>query len=216
MAKRWTKRDEQKLLRGVGAFSIDWFLDNVGDSYTEDDWPNAPTGRTRAAVYAKAFRLYGRGGLMRGAYSLRRLMLISGYSLTQLERARKALGQKWRRTAEDGNYIIHEEQAFEMLDWLKKDYWAKKHRLYCCVWCHTKECPHRGLGLCTKCYQNYVGRLRRSGFMIDSEILLRMLQANQHLFPARVVKKAIREIERGRAMPEHVLSVLLGIPTWRG
>jgi len=212
VAKRWTKRDEQRLLRGVGAFSIDWFLDNVGDSYVPEDWPGAPKGRTRAAVYAKAFRLYGRGGLMRGAYSLRRLMIMSGYSLTQLERARKALGQKWRRTASDGNYIIHEDQAYEMLDWLKKDYWAKKHRLYCCVWCHTREIPHRGLGLCVRCYQNYVGRLRRSGFALDSEILLRMLQANQRLFPGRVVKKAMRELQRGRAMPESVLNTLLGKP----
>lgn len=211
MAKRWSKRDEQKLLRGVGAFSIDWFLVNVGDSYTQEDWPGAEGGRTRAAIYAKAFRLYGRGGLMRGAYSLRHLMRMSGYSLTQLERARKALGQKWRRTAADGNYIIHEEQAFEMLDWLRKDYWVKKHRLYNCVWCHTREIPHRGKGLCIKCYQNYVGRLRRRGFTLDTSVLLRMVQANAWLFPARKVRKAESELKRGRALPEKMFNALLGI-----
>jgi len=211
MAKRWSKRDEQRLLRGVGAFSVDWFTENVGDSYTEEDWPNADTGRSRAAVYAKARRMYGRGGIMRGAYSLRHLMRMSGYSLSQLERARRALGQKWRRTATDGNFIINEEQALDMLSWLIKDYWAKKHRLYSCVWCHTREVPHRGKGLCTKCYQNYVGRLRRRGFTMDTEVLEKMLLANQTMFSERVVDKAVSELHRGRAMPKKVLNALLGI-----
>lgn len=211
MAKRWSKRDERRLLRGVGAFSIDWFEDNVGDSYSQEDLPGIDGGRTRAAIYAKARRLYGKGGLMRGAYSLRHLMRMSGYSMTQLERARKALGQKWRRTGADGNFIINEEQALDMLSWLMQDYWAKKHRLYSCVWCHTREVPHRGRGLCTKCYHNYVGRLRRRGFTLDQEVLLRMLRANQRLLPVYVYDKAISEMESGRAMPEKVFNVLLGI-----
>lgn len=216
MAQRWSKKDEQLLLRGVGAFSVDWFCDNTGDSYTQERLPNIDPGRSRAAVYAKAYRMYGRGGLMRGAYTLRRLARESGYSVTQLLRARDALSQKWRRTMPGGSYIIHEEQALEMTAWLANDYWSKKNRLYCCVWCHTREIPHRGKGLCTKCYYKYAAKLRRCGFSLDDTTLKHLIRVNTFLFVKRKVNAALRELERGRAVPKEMLEALMGKPVIEG
>src|SRR5512147_845390 len=117
--RKWTKREEQALLHGVGVYGVAWFQKNTGDGL---DWPAAPKGRTRKAIYAKARRLYGPGGLSRGSYTLRRLVRETGYGVSHFFRAMRACAQKWKRTSPRGRYLICEDQAEELLAWLRQDY----------------------------------------------------------------------------------------------
>jgi hypothetical protein len=148
-AARWSKEAEKALLHGIGFYGLDWFQRNGGQPY---DYPNAPSKRSRSAVYAKARELFGPGGLTRGGYTLARLAHETGYHPTQLRRAGSALNQKWKRLGPNGVYLLTDEQVEDILEWLKHDFWSKPLRLYACIWCGTKARPHKGGGLCGPCY----------------------------------------------------------------
>lgn len=148
-AKPWSKKAERALLHGIGFYGVEWFRRQAGKPY---DYPNAPACRSRAAVYAKARALFGAGGLTRGVFTLARLARDTGYHVTQLRRAGSALNQKWKRLGPRGCYLLTDEQVEDILEWLKHDFWSKALRLYVCVWCGGKEHPHKGGGLCSRCY----------------------------------------------------------------
>lgn len=149
MAKRWTKEAEHALLHGIGFYGLEWFQRQGGAPH---DSPNAAKKRSRDAVYAKARALFGRGGLTRGVSTLARLSRETGYHPTQIQRAGSALNQKWKRLGPRGVYLLTDEQAEDILEWLKHDFWSKALRLYACAWCGAREKPHRGSGLCGACY----------------------------------------------------------------
>jgi hypothetical protein len=200
VAKRWTKREEQALMQGVGAYGIAWFCKNGGNAY---DWPNALEGRTVNACYSKARRLFGNGGLSRGSYSVKSIMERTGYSKTQIRRAMKALAQKWKRLSPKGSYLIYEDQYDDLINWLVKDYWSPLHHLYNCLWCHKVDLPHEGKGLCLKCYHRYAHQLNRRGMPIDNDLLLEYIKTN--LSEINDLNKIEKQLNRGRALPEHVL-----------
>lgn len=207
MGKRWTKKEEQVLLQGAGVYGVGWFQLRVGDSY---EWEGAPAGRSAAALYSKARRLYGGGGLTRGAYSLRAVALKSGYSYSQIRRAMEALGQKWKRTRNTrGSYLIYEEQVDDLMEWLKKDCWAKSSRLYCCAWCSTESRPHKAVGLCVRCYARWAKRLERARMPIRIEELAERVRCWAQETGALVGLVAGKELDRKRACREIVLIDLL-------
>jgi len=193
MSSRWTKRDEFILLQGVGSYGLSWFARRLGRSY--------------AAVRRKAFRLYGRGGLTRGAYTLSAVARMTGYHPDQLRRAARALAQKWKRTSPRGPYLIYEDQVRELTDWLKQGYWAPKHQLYACGWCGGSRAPHYALGLCRGCYAVYAQRIRRLGWPLSAEALLGMLQSElvQELPCGDYGRMAVAAVVCGRAIPERAL-----------
>ena len=205
MASRWTKTGKQSLLQGTGIYGISWFRKSGGNSY---DWPNAPKGRSAAACYSQARRLFGGGGLSRGSYSVSEIVRKTGYSKTHIRRAMRALAQKWKRLSPRGSYLIYEEQYLDIIDWLMKDYWAPIHRLYNCIWCHRTNYPHEGKGLCSRCYQRYMQRLRRMGLPSDGQILMQYcLQCEFPCFNSHIVRlldldKIKMQLSKGRALPE--------------
>jgi hypothetical protein len=191
----WSKSDEYILFQGVSIYGIDWF--------------QRKTGRSRHAVVAKARRLFGYGGLTRGAYTLREAARRTGYHIDQLRRAQAALRQKWKRTSPHGSFLIYEEQLEEMVSWLKTDYWNGRHRLYGCLWCDTDRRPHYAVGLCQKCYQRYVQRLHRGGLPLSNAGLLKVVQKNLRSMNAAFLAEAEAQLARGRALAESVLVQLL-------
>ena len=210
MAKRWTTGEEQALLQGVGVYGLTWFRQKCGDA---NDWPNAPQGRSRKAVYSKARRLYGSGGLTRGAYSVNQIIRITGYSRTQIRRAMKALAQKWKRLSPRGAYLIYEEQFLDLCQWLGTDYWAPLHRRYNCIWCHKTKFPHKGKGLCVGCYRRYVKWLERSKLPRDNKKLLVVLKKRlERVTDLAPFEKLESQLIRGRAVPESIVVYLQGAP----
>lgn len=190
----WTKQDEFILLQGVSTYGLSWFC--------------RKTGRSLAAVRAKANRMFGSASLTRGAYTLREAERWTGYDETQLRRAQAALRQKWKRTSPHGSFLIYEEQLEELVQWLKTDYWNIQHRLYGCLWCDTTSRPHYAMGLCQRCYNRYVQRLRRTGLPAACAALLEVARGNQDLL-GDLVAEIERELQRGRALRERLLAQLI-------
>jgi hypothetical protein len=196
MPNDWTDAQERALILGIGTYGIGWFMDRCG-------------GRTAGSVMVKANSLLGRGGLSRGAFSLRRACRESGYTPIQLRRAMKALGQKWKRLSPNGPYLIYEDQYEELLDWLGVDYWCAKHRLYNCLWCHKKSKEHRGRGLCQRCYRRYAKRLYRAGLSLDQGVLRKVVQENVSVVELREL--ILSQLGKGRALPEFFVERLEGV-----
>lgn len=207
--RRWTKQEEQALLHGVGIYGVSWFQNHTGDGC---DWPGAPKGRTRQAVYHKARRLYGAGGLTRGVYTLRRLSRETGYGVSHFRRAMRACAQKWKRTSPRGRFLICEDQADELIAWLRGDYWGKRHRLYNCSWCGSLSRVHYAQGLCLRCYQRYTRRLSRAGLPIRGKELTMVLKRwSQQTDRCNFLEIATRFSARGRAIPEITLHQILRV-----
>lgn len=144
--RHWTKREYYAVLQGVGANSVAWLCKKAGN-------------RSYSAVVSKLARNTGLGGLRRGSFTLSSLVRITGYNVSALKRAQRALKQKWKKTSKNGHFLITEDQLEELAAWLGLDYWSKPHRLYKCLWCHTRGEHHRAYGLCTICYSLYDRKL---------------------------------------------------------
>jgi hypothetical protein len=136
---RWSRKQKQNLLLGIGAYGLDWLRRKAGE-------------RTRDALYGQIRRSCGGGGLTRGNYTLAEAAEATGYNREQLERAGNALAQRWARTSRTGPFMLSEEQIEQLTAWLKQDYWCGRLRLYGCLRCGTVRQRHRALGLCTRCY----------------------------------------------------------------
>lgn len=149
----WSKVEDRHLTLGVGAYGWVWFRQKL------------PT-RTDAEIRGRMRRLFGAATLTRGVYTLEQVRANTGYHHTQLRRAQRALGQKWRRTCVGGVYLISEEQVEELTAWLVQDYWAKKLDLYGCCWCGSREREHRSVGLCAPCYWQSVRLARALGLPV--------------------------------------------------
>lgn len=146
MARRWTAVETRALIVGLGAYGIAWFQKRAGLSY---GYPNAPL-RSIDAVSRRVARVTGSRRFTQGAYTLTALTRRSGYSRGQLRRAQSALNQKWKRTSANGSFLITDEQAEEVLEWLKHDFWTRTRRLYGCVQCGEDKRPPKVWGLCRR------------------------------------------------------------------
>lgn len=205
MAKRWTKAEEKALLDGVGAYGMAWLRRRTDPGY---NWANAPQLRSVAAVYAKLGREHGSGGLTRGTFSLRQVIMYSGYSRGQIFRAQKALRQKWKRTGPRGTFLITDDQLEEILTWLQHDYWATCKRLYACAGCTTEKRPVYAVGLCCPCYYRYRRMCRRAGVpatVAGQRQILDSLSAEDCEQYGILVSEIRERVTRGIALaPEHV------------
>lgn len=109
--KRWTQEEYKKLLE-CEHLTIAELADSLGRS---------------RQVTANKLRERGYKFLC-GVYSLKGASKHTGYNMDQLQRARKALKQKWRRVKSFGThmrYKISEEQLEEICEWLKNDTWKR-------------------------------------------------------------------------------------------
>jgi hypothetical protein len=185
--KSWTKEEELKLLEGAGTHSLAWLAKS--------------TGRSRSAVQSKLYSWGFRGGLSRGSYSLYQASKETGYNRAQLKRAAHALGQQWRRLSRTGKFMITDDQLWEMLDWLKTDYWCKKHHLYACIWCGAKKRAHRAYGLCDGCFWKYAKSLGRLDLPVSCMCLIKELVNRLNLKKEARIYAAIRKnLDRGLAI----------------
>jgi len=187
----WPKEKAYMLYQGVGIYGIEWF--------------RRKTGKSLDAIQAKARRMYGHGGLSRGAFTVREASRRTGYHREQLYRAMQALRQKWKRTSSQGSYLIYEEQLEELVQWLKTDYWSGYHRLYGCLWCDTQDRPHYELGLCQRCYQRFAQRLCRRDLPLARQSLLELVRAHPSILGEAVTAEVETQLDRGRVPAEFLL-----------
>lgn len=166
MARPWTSTEDYRLLQGAGSNGWAWLRRKSGPSYL---YPNAPRYRSKAAVANRLYRL-GVQGVTQGVFPLNRLAKDTGYHPAQLERARDALNQKWKRLG-SGPYLITADQREALIDWLGQDYWVKSLRLYACVRCGTSKRDHRSMGLCSRCYFKVRRRCLAMGLAYGIEAL---------------------------------------------
>lgn len=164
---RWTRKQKQNLLLGIGAYGLEWLCRKSGD-------------RSQDAIYSQIRRLYGGGGLTRGSCTLSKICADTGYNREQIIRAGKALGQRWARTGKRGAYLVTEDQVEQLVAWLKQDYWCSKLRLYGCVRCGTVTQPPCGFGACQRCYYVLRRRAHRLGLpFIAQKLSERVIQAKE-------------------------------------
>lgn len=165
------------------------------------------TGRSREAIEAKLGRLTGSGSLRRGSYCLQQLHRETGYTPEQLRRAASALNQKWKRLKPTGSFLVTEEQRDEVIEWLKHDYWAAAHRLYCCQHCTTDHRRHKALGLCARCYGVYSRLCQRHGIAISPVAQAEAIV--EHPECARLPPDVLRRMQRGLAADiDHMRQVI--------
>jgi len=171
-------------------------------------------GHTRRAAESKLARLTGRGALGRGSYTLRQLILQTGYTREQLRRASSALNQKWKRLDPRGAFLVTEEQRDELIAWLAHDYWATVHRLYGCLHCSTEARAHRALGLCGRCYHGYRRACRARGLQISPKRQARALACAGQT--DKLAEETLLRMRRGMAPDlvtlDHVVALLGGGP----
>jgi hypothetical protein len=205
-SRRWEKKEDDALLDGVGVFSIAWFRRHVGRSY---DYPNAPY-RSAYAIYNRLSELIGTKSLTRGAYTLRKASLETGYTREQIKRAQSALGQKWKRLSPRGPFLITFDQLDEMSSWLKSDYWCGELKLYGCVNCGDAHRPQFSLGLCNKCFNRIYYRLKRLGLPTQRKNLLTTIQAldDSSKEVQACLRKAVTNLGRGWSVTDEQLDVI--------
>jgi hypothetical protein len=209
MGQRWTKKEIAMLLDGVGSYGFIWFQNQTNPGY---DWVGAPKSRSLAALYAKLRREGGAGGFTRGVFTLREMLVLTGYSRSQILRAQRALGQKWKRLRVHGAYLITDEQMDDITGWLQHDYWAPQHRLYACLWCTSDKSRPYALGLCCPCYYQY----RRFCLALELPVRvgdqLRLLdQASGLDVYGKILDNARSRLEAGRALAQSQLEWLASV-----
>lgn len=181
--RRWTPRESKVLLNGIGVYGHDWLVRNTD-------------GRSPKAVARRIQREFGTGGgVCRGTYSLAELAALTGYTRRQLQRAGRALGQRWARTARGGNHLITDDQLGQLIEWLGTDYWSAKLRLYGCVECGTDRRPHFCVGRCKRCYKRGRTYARALGLVFGVawlgarvEELRQIADADMEVFLARLAR----------------------------
>lgn len=206
-AKRWGAKAVKALFDGIGSYGIAWFQQR---SDAPHDLTHGPSKRSRQAIYSKARREFGKGGLTRGAYTLEEVQK-TGYTREQILRARDACRQKWKRLGPRGDHLITEEQVEEILEWLKHDYWSKPHRLYCCRRCTASRAPHYGAGLCRRCYYRYRRVLIRRGLPTSSKALMakvKSLDIGKSGNHGTFLDKVMKDLERGVSLDDDSLDWL--------
>lgn len=159
--RRWDPAEDRTIIMATGAFGLDYIARNVH--------------RTPAAVYARIRHLLGGGGVGRGTLSLNRVAEETGYDRRQIQRAGRALGQRWQRTSTTGRIMLSDDQKEALVRWLARDYWCGRSHLYACVYCGRDDRPPHGLGLCRLCYQALRKRFRVSSVEMTKAGLLRFI-----------------------------------------
>lgn len=197
MAKRWTRDQCLSLLNHMGVSGAAKLRREVGGN------------RSEKAISAKAWREYQTGSLTRGSYSLRSLQAETGYAKSQLQRAQKALRQRWHRTRAGGNFMISLAQLDELTEWLKTDYWGPQFGLYGCLWCTTQRRPHRQLGLCARCYYQYRRKCQAAGLPTVQADLLRWLEQYRDRIDCGTFVAMEGQLRRGLALSRRHLAVLV-------
>jgi hypothetical protein len=190
MAKRWTREEDHVLLEGAGAFGLAWFRRRIGPSYA---FPGAPP-RSPDAIYARARKLWGKGGMTRGSYSMRQIAEESGYTRMQLRRAQKALQHSYRRTSPNSRMLVTDDQRLDLFAWLASDFWCKPLHRYGCVWCGTRERPHKGGGLCSRCYYAFRRATVRRAMPQSLESLCRLAEARRTPVQRRAYERLVRGV----------------------
>jgi hypothetical protein len=108
---RWSKDEDQELMRLSEKYSPLTIAKKMTRSY--------PSIKERMiSLGIKAFN---------GTYSAKAAAEYTGYAVSQLERARDAVGQTWKKQPHSWTkrYVITEEQLEELCEWLKNETWKK-------------------------------------------------------------------------------------------
>lgn len=163
MSKRWSDRDKVVLAMTAGGVPI-------------ADISSALSVPRRPEALRAALRREIGGGICRGTRSLSRVCKDTGYSRSQLFRARDDLGQTWSRTADGGRWLLDEETVSALCEKLKHDRWCKKLNLKACCGCGRDDVSHHTRGLCRRCYCASARELRRMNLPTKKALLCDALE----------------------------------------
>jgi hypothetical protein len=108
--RRWTKAEVWELMRLCERYG----LAEIARRLNRNQW----------SIWSK---MRDQGLRVRMAvYSQKSATEATGYAISQLHRARKALGQHWRQEKYNRitRYTILERQLEELTDWLRQEQWA--------------------------------------------------------------------------------------------
>lgn len=197
----WDEAEIRVLFDGIGISGVAWFKSRCG--------------RSRKAVYNKALRMYGQGGLTRGSFTLHEICETTGYNYSHIRRAQAALNQKWKRLGPRGAHLVTEEQLRDILEWLKHDFWSKSKKLYGCQWCTTTTRPHVGRGLCSRCYYRHIYLCERLGLPVSGLKQIALLRKALRQDCANLeahgtfIQEAMARLQSGLALSENDLERVL-------
>ena len=148
--------------------------------------------RSIGAVKCKASRL----GISasRATYSQSEAIRKTGYNWKQLQQARTALGQRWKRiNSKTGRYRISDEQLEDLISYLSRpapyrtlrgthcDIWAPRLKIDQCLNCEIAGPElherHYALGLCYSCWHEVSGHKQSSYLLSKHRTFLLYCQA---------------------------------------
>lgn len=197
----WDEASLRVLFDGIGISGVRWFTTRCSRSYK--------------AIYNKALREYGKGGLTRGAYTLWEVCQTTGYTRSHMLRAQSALNQKWKRLGPVGAHLITDEQLEDIVEWLKHDFWSKAKKLYGCQWCTTTNRTHKGAGLCQRCYFRHIYLCKQLGIPSSLSGQMALLRKAKSLDCANLeahgtfIRRAMARLQSGLALSEENLERLV-------
>ncbi len=143
--------------------------------------------RSVGAIKCKASRL----GIAasRATYSQSEAIRKTGYNWKQLQQARKALGQRWKRiNSKTGRYRISDEQLEDLVSYLSRpapyrtlrgthcDTWAPRLKVSQCLKCGVAgpdlQDRHYALGLCYGCWHEVSGHKNSHRLLVKQRAFL--------------------------------------------
>jgi hypothetical protein len=138
----WSSDEDLVLLKNVGHMNIFELMENL-------------PRRNRDAIERRCYEL----GFTptQGTYTRLQIERQTGYDWRQIQRARDALGQTWKRYGLR-KYMITEDQMIQMVEYLatEKRKWSLQYGLDKCRECgnsgDTERSRHSGDGLCKRCW----------------------------------------------------------------
>ena len=163
----WTKAEDSHLIYFWGARTVDRLSKDLG--------------RTIGACKKRMLKLTGSRSVKRGRITQAGLARETGYSISQIKRATRALGidKKIDRTGsynkdnkrgwDNRAWLISDRHKREILEWLRQETkvgpkkWCRGDHgeFSACKVCGTDEIPHKGKGMCRRCYSRLLQRERK-------------------------------------------------------
>ena len=154
----WTKEEDSQLIFYWGNRSTEWISKKLG--------------RTVKACEKRMLMITGSRSIKRGKWTQRSLAEETGFTYPQIRWAVEELGLQVKRPPNKNRtkkakkarpwdnkaWLIDDEQADKIIEWLCRYRWMKNNKYPNCRDCGTKDTPHKGKGLCKRCHSKHRAR----------------------------------------------------------
>ena len=150
--KAWTKEEENYLIFNWGVKPAEEIAEHLG--------------RSIKACDVRVFRLTGSRSIKRGKWTQASIAKDLGFCVKTVRKAAKYLRLRVKRAPKERTdseaverrpwdnsaWLIDEEQRDLLIEWLLRDRWMRTNQYTGCKKCGRSDLPHKGNGLCSKCY----------------------------------------------------------------